>query len=89
MKTRKQLFTLSAILFLFIAVVQTGASGQAAMRRPIYPSKPMWLIHSDTWNWADPQKIIDMIPEDIRPYVVMNISLFINHNSTTGKWLTG
>jgi hypothetical protein len=57
------------------------------MRRPISADKPMWLIHIDTWNLADPQKIIDMVPEDIRPYVVFNISLSINHDATTGKWL--
>ena len=38
----------------------------------------MWLIHIDTWNFPDPQKIIDLVPIDIRPYVVFNISLSIN-----------
>ncbi|MBN2785582.1 MAG: carbohydrate-binding protein [Pontiellaceae bacterium] len=46
----------------------------------------MWLVHIDTWNYPDPQKIIDLIPEDIRPFVVMNISLSINHDDD-GKWL--
>lgn len=35
----------------------------------------MWIIHVDTWNWADPERIIEMVPEDIRPYAVFNISL--------------
>jgi fibronectin type 3 domain-containing protein len=48
----------------------------------------MWLVHIDTWNWADPQKIIDLVPMDIRPYVVFNISLSINHDGQTGQWLT-
>jgi hypothetical protein len=47
----------------------------------------MWLIHIDTWSYPDPQKIIDLIPPDIRPYIVMNISISINHDNTTGKWL--
>jgi hypothetical protein len=51
----------------------------AGLRRPISPKQPMWLIHIDTWNWPDPQKIIDLIPTDIRPYVVFNISLSISH----------
>ncbi len=37
----------------------------------------MWIVHIDTWNYADPQKIIDLIPEDLLPYVVFNISLSI------------
>lgn len=41
----------------------------------------MWQVHIDTWNYADPQKIIDLIPPDIRPFVVMNISLSISHDS--------
>lgn len=45
------------------------------IRRPISPSQPMWLIHIDTWTYPDAEKIIDMIPEDIRPFVVFNISL--------------
>ena len=47
----------------------------AQERRPIDAQHPMWMIHVDVWNKADPQKIIDLIPEDIRPYVCMNLSL--------------
>ena len=54
----------------------------APLRRPVSPNQPMWLVHIDTWNYPDPQKIIDLIPQDIRPYVVMNISLSISHDST-------
>lgn len=48
------------------------------------------MIHADTWNSADPQKIIDLIPADIRPYTVLIISLSINHDGANGndcKWL--
>ena len=58
----------------------------APLRRPVSPVQPMWLVHIDTWNYADPQKIIDLIPEDIRPYVVMNISLSISHDETTSRF---
>jgi len=47
----------------------------AQERRPIDNEHPIWLIHIDVWNAADPQKIIDLVPEDIRPYVCMNLSL--------------
>lgn len=52
-----------------------GGVVSAQQRRPVDSQHPMWLVHVDVWNQADPQKIIDLIPEDIRPYVVMNLSL--------------
>lgn len=60
------------------------------MRRPLSPNQPMFMIHADTWNSADPQKIIDLIPADIRPYTVLIISMSIYHEGTNGnqcKWL--
>lgn len=59
------------------------ASGQ---RRPVNNKNPMWLMHVDVWNQADPQKIIDLIPEDIKPYVVMNLSLSCAYNTTLGVY---
>lgn len=58
-----------------------------SIRRPISPDKPAWLIHIDSWNYADPQKIIDLIPADIRPYVIFNISLSVNHDEETGSFI--
>ncbi|MEJ6982222.1 glycoside hydrolase family 98 domain-containing protein [Pedobacter sp. P351] len=46
----------------------------AAMRRPLSPTSPMWLIHADVWA-HQPQQVIDLIPEDIRPFVVINLSM--------------
>ena len=46
-----------------------------ALRRVISPSQPLWIIHIDTWNSPNPQAIINMVPEDIKPYVVFNLSL--------------
>ena len=57
------------------------------LRRPISPEQPMWIIHIDSWNYADPAKIIDLIPEDILPYVVFNISLSINWDDKSKEWL--
>jgi hypothetical protein len=77
----------------YMLVAANGTSSQAAnavnapLRRPISPNQPMWLVHIDSWNLADPQKIINMVPSDIRPYVVFNISLSINHNSANSQWL--
>lgn len=65
------------------------ASG-TAMRRPLSPSQPMFMIHADTWNSADPQKIIDLIPADVRPYTVLIISMSIYHEGAKGNqcnWL--
>lgn len=57
-----------------------------SMRRPISPDHPAWLIHIDSWNYADPQKIIDLIPADIRPYAIFNISLSASHDEETGRF---
>ena len=58
---------------LLLLAVQTASAQQ--QRRPIDSQHPLWFIHIDVWNSADPQKIIDLIPTDIRPYVCMNLSL--------------
>jgi len=73
------------IMFVFIPCI-ANAQLNTPLRRPISPEQPMWLIHIDTWNYADPQKIIDLVPKDIRPYVVMNISLSINHDEETSRF---
>ncbi|HOL32813.1 MAG TPA: glycoside hydrolase family 98 domain-containing protein, partial [Anaerohalosphaeraceae bacterium] len=64
----------------------TPVQSAVKLRRPISPQQPMWLVHIDTWNYADPQKIIALIPQDIRPYVVMNISLSISHDEATSRF---
>lgn len=56
------------------------------LRRVISPEQPAWFIHIDSWNYADPQKIIDLIPSDIRPYVIFNISLSVSHDENTGRF---
>lgn len=76
----KLLLATSAILLV------AGTLAAAPLRRPVSPNQPMYLVHIDTWNYADPQKIIDLVPEDIRPYVVMNISLSISHNVETSRF---
>jgi len=58
----------------------------AQQRRPIDSQHPMWLVHIDVWNSADPQKIIDLIPDDIKPYVVMNLSLSCQFDTKTGMY---
>ena len=65
---KKTLFLLAGLLCLTVTTM-------AQQRRPIDNTHPLWMIHIDVWNTADPQKIIDLVPEDIRPYVCMNLSL--------------
>jgi len=90
MKIKHSLFKKTIIRHLFILlsifVTHIYAQTNTPLRRPISNSSPMWLIHIDTWNYPDPQKIINLIPADIRPYVVMNISLSVSHNTTTGQF---
>ena len=46
----------------------------ATMRRPLSPTRPMFLVHADVWA-HQPQQVIDLIPLDIRPFVVINLSM--------------
>ena len=68
----------SAIICLSLGMgmcVPTKAAESAKMRRPVSPDSPMWIVHIYTWCNSDPEKIIDLIPDDILPYVVFNISM--------------
>ena len=65
----------------------TVTKADGTMRRPLSAEQPMWIVHIDSWNYADPAKIIDLIPEDILPYVVFNISLSINWSKEKKEWL--
>ena len=77
---------LSALSGLF-EVTPYSVNAAGTMRRPCSAESPMWIVHIDSWNYADPEKIIDLIPDDVLPYVVFNISLSINWNHETNKWL--
>lgn len=65
----------------------TVSKASSNFRRPVSSEQPMWIVHIDSWNYADPAKIIDLIPEDILPYVVFNISLSINWDNEKKQWL--
>jgi hypothetical protein len=71
-----------------ITPLKAYAATAGNMRRPVSSEQPMMIVHIDSWNYADPAKIIDLIPKDILPYVVFNISLSINWDSTNHRWGT-
>ena len=73
--------TIKTILVLLLALFVHAASVQAQLRRPIDSQHPLWLIHIDVWNNANPQSIIDLIPEDVRPYVCFNLSLSCQYDT--------
>lgn len=56
-------------------LLMASVNMSAQERRPIDSEHPLWMIHVDVWNQADPQKIIDLIPDDIKPFVCINLSL--------------
>ena len=62
-------------LVMAMACMMASLTVMAQERRPIDSEHPMWMVHIDVWNSADPQKIIDLIPDDLKPYVCMNLSL--------------
>lgn len=63
------------LMFMLLMLFLVQHSMQAQQRRPINNENPLWLIHIDVWNKADPQKIIDLIPDDIKPFVCLNLSM--------------
>lgn len=75
---RKSLLTAVCLICCITATAYEGS----ALRRPISPAQPAWIIHIDVWNNADPQKIIDMVPDDIRPYVIFNIATSSSDNQS-------
>ena len=68
-------------LTLLVLMLFAGLSLSAQSRRPIDSKHPLWLIHVDVWNKADPQKIINLIPDDVKPYVCMNLSLSCQYDT--------
>ncbi len=74
----RTIFTKLLLAVLLLVAVQTVSAQE---RRPIDSKHPMWLIHVAVWNQADPQKIIDLIPDDIKPYVCMNLSLSCSYKT--------
>ena len=69
----KHLFIKRFIMLIMLSALCFQAFSQ--QRRPVDNRHPLWLIHIDVWNKADPQKIINLIPDDIKPFVCMNLSL--------------
>ena len=76
MKTNK----LNRVLMLLL-LLTASLSLNAQQRRPVDNRHPLWLIHVDVWNKADPQKIIDLVPDDIKPFVCMNLSLSCQYDT--------
>ncbi len=74
------------IILLLLLLITAWQSGTAQQRRPIDSQHPLWLIHIDVWNSADPQKIINLIPDDIKPYVCMNLSLSCQYDTKTNMY---
>lgn len=93
MKIKRFILLLTAVIMAISVLPLTAfaedgekASPKQKLRRPVSPDQPMWIVHIDTWNYADPAKIIDLIPEDILPYVVFNISMSISSDEKDHSW---
>lgn len=64
------------LLALCALLLLSGARVNAAqMRRPLSTTSPMWLIHVNYPTLQHPQSVIEAIPSDIRPYVVLNLAM--------------
>ena len=72
---------LVALLLLFTFHFSLFTLSYAQQRRPVDSQHPLWLVHVDVWNKADPQKIINLIPDAIKPYVCLNLSLSCQYDT--------
>ena len=79
----RKIYSFLMVMLLGIVAMQSVSAQQ---RRPIDNQHPLWLVHVDVWNSADPQKIIDLIPADIKPYVCLNLSLSCQFDTKTGMY---
>ena len=68
-------------LLMLVCMAGVALCAMAQQRRPIDNEHPLWMIHIDVWYAADPQKIIDLVPDDIKPYVCMNLSLSCQYDT--------
>lgn len=80
MKTSSLLHKVLSAILLMVSTLTM----MAQQRRPIDSKHPMWIVHIDVWVKADPQKIIDLIPDDIKPYVCFNLSLSCSYDVAKG-----
>ena len=39
-----------------VTPITGGVADAIRLRRPISNEQPMWIVHIDSWNYADPQK---------------------------------
>ena len=86
MITKLYSFLFISLFFLSSAFMTASAADVQEERRPIDNRHPLWMVHVDVWNSADPQKIIDLIPADIRPYVCMNLSLSCQYDKESNMY---
>ena len=76
----------------YMLVATNGTSSPAPvtantpLRRPVSPNQPMWLIHIDSWNYPDPQKIINLIPTR-HPSVCGDEHFAFHLMTSTNGWL--
>lgn len=88
----KRLFALIAVCLILVGAfsfepfsVKANAAEKVELRRVINNEAPAWIVHIDTWTSPDPQRIIELIPEEIRPYVIFNLSMSVSgHDSEEG-----
>lgn len=64
-------------VFLFALAFSVGASG-AELRRPVGPQRPMWLVHVSALDGESVTQTLDGLPEDVKPYVVLNLAMSAN-----------
>ena len=70
------------VLIVVLVLASGGRARGAEMRRPVSPLRPMWLVHVTSNDKEDVVETIDGLPDDLKPYVVLNLAM--NHKAVPG-----
>lgn len=74
---KKTFVSFLSLMLIFFSSIEISAQE----RRPVDSKHPLWFVHVDVWNKADPQKIIDLIPDEVKPYICINLSLSCQYDT--------
>ena len=73
---------LPIVLIVVLVLVCGSRAWGVDIRRPVDPLHPMWLVHVTSLDDEDVAQTVDGLPDDVKPYVVLNLAM--NHKADPG-----
>ena len=68
----------ATLLTLALAAALAAKAWGEGLRRPVSPQRPMWLVHVTSLDNEDAAQTADGLPDDLRPYAVLNLAMSNN-----------